>query len=132
MKLVQVLGREVGHGGRIPRGFQMAWYEPRRRVGVYFPSPLHWILRALREFAYRLRVALQAPALERADVFAMQRMHRERQRLAEEYARGYLSGWRECFESCMAAVEDEIVRMDDVWDATALLLDDGTHENESN
>jgi hypothetical protein len=132
MKLVQVFGREVGHGGRIPRGFQMAWYEPRRRVGVYFPSPLHWILRALRELAYRLRVALQAPALERADVFAMQRTHRERQRLAEEYARGYLSGWRECFETCMAAVEDEIVRMDDVWDASALLLDDGKHENESN
>ena len=29
----------------IPRGWQMAWYEPRRRIGVYYPAPLHWLLR---------------------------------------------------------------------------------------
>ena len=48
---MQIVAREVGHGGMIPRGWQMAWYEPRRRVGVYYPSPLHWMLRAMREIA---------------------------------------------------------------------------------
>ncbi len=41
--------KEVSHGGIIPRGWKLAWYEPRRRVGVYCPAPLHWIFRAARE-----------------------------------------------------------------------------------
>jgi hypothetical protein len=113
--------REAGHGAQIPRGWQMAWYEPRRRIGVYYPAPLHWILRALREFAYRLRVALRAPCIERADALAMQRSHRDRQCLADEYARGYLAGWRECFHTCLEAVEEEIARADKVWDVGDLL-----------
>ncbi|MGA3294394.1 MAG: hypothetical protein ABSE45_10485 [Candidatus Acidiferrales bacterium] len=115
------LRREVGHGGIVPRRWRMAWYEPRRRVGVYYPAPLHWVVWALREFAYRLRVALRAPRLERAEVFEMQRAYRERQRLADEYARGYLAGWRECFRECLQAVEEEITRTDDVWEMGALL-----------
>ncbi|MGB0034010.1 MAG: hypothetical protein WBP79_00880 [Candidatus Acidiferrales bacterium] len=121
MKTLSTFRREVGHGGIVPRGYQMAWYEPRRRVGVYFPAPLHWILRALRDFGYRLRVALRAPGMECAEVFEMQRTQRERQRLAEEYARGYMAGWRECFEACLDAVEDEISRVDDVWEIGAWL-----------
>jgi hypothetical protein len=99
----------------------MAWYEPRRRIGVYYPAPLHLALRALREFSYRLRVAIQAPRMEHADILAMQRSHRDRQRLAEEYARGYLVGWRECFDTCLAAVESEIARSDQIWDVGDLL-----------
>jgi hypothetical protein len=108
---------EVGHGGTVPRGWRMAWYEPRRRMGVYYPPPLHWLLRALREFLYRVRTAFDAPALERAEVFAMQRTHRQRERLAEEYARGYLAGWHECFHTCLDAVEEEMGRADMAWDA---------------
>lgn len=110
------LRREAGHGAIIPRGWHMAWYEPRRRVGIYYPVPLHWILRALREFAYRLRIALRAPPVEQVDVFAMQRSCRERQSLADEYARGYLAGWRECFDTCLEAIEEEIARSDEIWD----------------
>ena len=132
MKLTKRFCREVGHGGIVPRGFQMAWYEPRRRVGVYFPAPLHWAIRALREFRYRLRVALRAPAIEQAEVFEMQRTHRERHRLAEEYAHGYLTGWQECFETCLAAVEEEISRVDSVWDAGALLLNPPTETPKDN
>ena len=109
------LRRELGPGGRVPRGFRMAWYEPRRRVGIYVPAPLHWALRVLREFAYRLRLALRAPAIERKQFFDMQRIHSERQRLADEYARGYLSGWRECFRACLEAVEEEIARADETF-----------------
>jgi len=115
------LRREAGCGAIIPRGWQMAWYEPRRRVGVYYPAPLHWILRAFREFSYRIRLALQAPRMEHAEVLAMQRSHSERQRFADEYARGYLAGWRECFHTCLEAVEEEISRVDEIWNVGDLL-----------
>ena len=125
------LRREAGHGGVVPRGYGMAWYEPRRRVGVYFPAPLHLIARALREIAYRCRVAMKAPAIERAEVFEMQRTHRERERLADEYARGYLNGWRECFSACLTVVEDELDRGQETWSAGALLTDFGDAPREN-
>ena len=28
------LRKEVAHGGRVPRGWHLAWYEPRRRVAA--------------------------------------------------------------------------------------------------
>jgi len=115
------LRMEAGHGAAIPRGWQMAWYEPRRRVGVYYPAPLHWVLRALREIGYRVGLALRAPDMEHADLLAMQRSHSERQRFADEYARGYLAGWRECFHTCLEAVEEEIGRADEIWDVGDLL-----------
>src|ERR1700722_19163571 len=105
-----VLRKEAGHGKAVPAGWRMAWYEPRRRVGVYFPAPLHFMFRALRELVYRWRTAVAAPSIEHAEVFEMQREHRERERMADEYARGYLNGWRECFRACLAVVEDELER----------------------
>lgn len=121
MRTIMKLRREVGHGKNVPRGWRMAWYEPRRRVGVYFPVPLHRIARAAREFSYRLRIALRVPPIERAQVFEIQRTHRDRHRLADEYARGYLAGWRECFQTCLEAVEEELVRTDDVWEIGGML-----------
>jgi hypothetical protein len=99
----------------------MAWYEPRRRVGSYYPAPLNWLLRAMREISYRLRIALRAPLIECAQAFEMQRKHRERERLADEYARGYLAGWRECFQTCLDAVEKEMGRVEEVWDIGSIL-----------
>lgn len=110
------LRREVGHGGVVPDGWRLAWYEPPRRVGIYYPAPLHWVLRGLRECSYRLRVALCAPRIERARAFEMNRAHRDRQRLADEYARGYMAGWRECYDACLDAVEEEITRASDAWE----------------
>src|SRR6185437_5248629 len=110
MKLNLRLRKEVGHGGMIPRGWQMAWYEPRRRVGVYYPSPWHWIARGMRHVIYRVRLALDALGMEGAQCLAIQRANGERQRLADEYARGYMRGWRECFRTCVDAIEDEMSR----------------------
>jgi len=118
-----MLRREVSHGGAIPRGWQFAWYEPRRRVAIYYPPPLHWLLRAIREIGHRVRVALDAPTIERAQIFEMQRIYRERQRLAEEYSRGYLVGWHECFRACLEIVEDELTRPADLLDIGAFLAD---------
>lgn len=123
MKLFNRLRKEVSSGGVVPHGWQMAWYEPRRRIGVYYPAPLNWVLRALREFSYRLQIALRAPGLERAQVFEMQRTHRERERLAEEYARGYMLGWHECSEACLEAVEGEMARVDEAFDLSLWLSD---------
>jgi hypothetical protein len=117
--------REVSYGGVVPRGWRMAWYEPRRRVGVYYPAPLNWIVRAVREFNYRLRLALEAPGIEAAQFFAMQRAHYQRQRAADEYARGYMTGWRECFHACVEAIEDEMSHADEAWEVGALLTGGG-------
>ncbi len=121
MNSPQKLRREVGHGGAIPSGWRLAWYEPRRRVGVYFPAPLHWVLYALREFYHRVRLAVRAPGIECAQVFELHRAHRHRQELADEYARGYMAGWHECFEACLVAVEKELTRTGDAWDLGSLL-----------
>jgi hypothetical protein len=123
MKIVNSLRKEVTHGGVIPRGWQMAWYEPRRRVGVYYPAPLNWVLRVMRELIHRARMAVRAPGIEHEEVFQMQRLHKEHERMAEEYARGYMSGWRECFQTCLTAVEEEISHADQTWDISALLPD---------
>jgi hypothetical protein len=121
MNVFTGLRKEISHGGNIPPGYQLAWYEPRRRIGIYFPAPLHWLLRALRELNHRVQIAVKAPRIERDEVFQMQRAHRERQRLAEEYARGYMAGWHECFHTCLDAVEEEIARVDDAWQIGTLL-----------
>jgi hypothetical protein len=121
MKTRVRLRREVSHGGVVPSGWRMAWYEPPRRVAIYYPAPLPWVLRGLREVSYRIRVALHAPRIERAQAFEMNRAHRERQRLADEYARGYLCGWRECYDACLDAVEEEITRTSEAWEIGDLL-----------
>jgi len=113
---------EVSHGARPRRGWRFAWYEPRRRVAVYFPAPLHWLMRAARELVHRMRLACEAPTIECAEIFRMQRAHRERQRLAEEYSRGYLVGWHECFRDCLSVVEEELSRPHELLDVAALLL----------
>jgi len=117
------LRRELPHGARIPRGWRMAWYLPRRRVGVYYPRPLHRLLRVAREVCYHLRMALRAPNIEGLQALDMQRAHHDRQRLADEYARGYLAGWQECFRACLTAVEEELAGSGDLWDLGALLTD---------
>ena len=118
------LRREIGRGGVIPRGWKLAWYEPRRRIGVYYPVPLHWIARMLCEFGYRLRLALRAPRVERAEFMAMQRTYTNQQRMADEYSRGYMAGWRECYQACVDAIEGEMDRAEEVWDVGALLTNE--------
>lgn len=117
------LRHEASHGGNVPRGWRMAWYEPRRRIGVYYPAPLHWLLRLLRGSIYRIRIALRAPNREGAQIFEMQRAHQHRLRLSEEYANGYMAGWRECYEVCVEAMQEELSRPDTIWDVGALLVD---------
>jgi len=121
MKKLLRLRKEVSHGGIIPRGWKLAWYEPRRRVGVYCPAPLHRIFRIARECFRRARLALRAPTIECAEVFEMQRRHRDRERQAEHYARGYFNGWHECFHVCLETVEEEITRGSNLWDIGDLL-----------
>lgn len=94
-----ILRDELGHGAEARRGWKLAWYEPRRRVGIFLPAPLHRLARAIRELKWRIAVALRAPTRERQDVFDLQRDHRERQKLAAEFTRGYLRGWQECLEA---------------------------------
>ena len=105
MKRRDIIGRVLTFGAPIPRGWRLAWYEPQRRVGVYFPMPLHWLAAAAREITWRIGIAWNAARRERHESHEMQRIFRERQRLAEEYAAGYLAGWHECLDACLAALE---------------------------
>ncbi|MGC2422531.1 MAG: hypothetical protein WA405_12880 [Candidatus Acidiferrales bacterium] len=132
MNIPLKLGREMGHGGWIPRGWKMAWYDPCHRAGVYYPVPLHWVVRALREFNYRLRIALRAPVMECRQVFEMQRKQREQQRAAEQYTRGYLAGWHKCFAMCLEEMEEELKRTDVVWDIGSVLAELEKHSRMSN
>lgn len=100
-----LLKRELGHG-REPRcGWRLAWYEPRRRVGVYYPAPFHLLARALREIHYRAGLAWRAPTREQHDIFDLQRVQREREKLAAEYSRGYLRGWQDSFDQWVEAID---------------------------
>jgi hypothetical protein len=119
MSLAHYFQKEIPAGGRIPTGWYVAWFEPRRRVAVYSPLGLHWVFRFAREAASRARAAFAAPSIERVEELDMERAYRERQRLADEYTRGYLRGWREC----LAAVEDELAETNDVWSVGAVLTD---------
>jgi hypothetical protein len=121
MNPVRCLQKSVVQGGRIPWGWRRAWQEPKRRAAVYSPAGLHWIFRLARELVHRVCGAIAAPSIEVAEAFEIERTHRERQRLAEEYSRGYLAGWRGCFDACMAAVEDELANASDVWEMGELL-----------
>ncbi len=100
-----ILKCELGHGAEPRPGWRLAWYEPRRRVGVFFPAPLHLLARAIRELKWRIGVAWRAPTRERHEVFDLQRVQREQQKLAAEFARGYLRGWAECIDAWAEAVE---------------------------
>lgn len=123
--------REIGHGGVVPRGWRMAWYEPRRRTGIYYPAPLHWLLRTLRGCLYRLRIALRSPGRDGAQFFEMQRAHFTRRQLSEEYANGYMAGWQECYEVCVAAVQEELARPGTIWELGAALLDESQEHKEN-
>jgi hypothetical protein len=102
-----MLWREVAPGGRTPLGWRMAWFDPMRHVAVYMPIPLHWLARVAREFEWRARMALMLPGRDRQTVIEAQQEFQVRQRLSNECSRGFLQGWRECFDACADAWGDE-------------------------
>ena|SRR5271154_951587 len=68
-----LIGREISWGAHIPRGWNMAWNEPRRRVAVYFPAPLHWFARVARDLQWRIQLAWNAAPQERHESGEMHR-----------------------------------------------------------
>jgi hypothetical protein len=99
--------REIAEGMGVPRGWHCAWREPKRGVMVCMRAPFHRIAGVWRAFAWRMHVANLAASQEEQERWEMGIRGRERQRLAEEYASGYMSGWRECYEACKAAFAAE-------------------------
>jgi hypothetical protein len=102
-----ILMRELAPGVAAPVGWRMGWFDPMRHVAIYFPAPLHWLARAAREVKWRVQLAVKSPGMDTERILAAQKQYGERMKLADEYARGYLEGWRECFESCAEIFEDE-------------------------
>lgn len=54
--------------------------------------------------------------MEREAAYAQQHL------LAEEYSRGYLEGWQDCYAACLAAVEEEASRKSEIWTAGDMLV----------
>jgi len=131
MSFFKRLWKEVPQGGIAPTGWRMAWYEPQRQVEVHTAMPLHWLARTLREIRYRINVAVTAPAMDQEQALVLERAHKDRERLAEEYSNGYMAGWRECFDACLQAVEEEITSADEVWRMGAALADSATSRREN-
>jgi hypothetical protein len=78
---------------------------------VCYPWPASWLARQWREFVWRIACAahvLVGPGREKLEVADAQRIYRERQIIAEEFAAGYLNGWQECFDACMEAIDEEL------------------------
>ena len=105
--------RELGQSARMPLGYGLAWVDWSRRVAVCYPWPANWLARQWREFVWRIERAAHAlggPGPEEQQVADAQRIYRERQILAEEFAAGYLTGWQECLDACVETIEEQVER----------------------
>ncbi len=89
--------------------------ERARRLMAGCGAVVEWLDRARREVAWRIGLAVHAPSVEWQRAAEARRIYLEQRRLSEEYARGYLCAWRECFDACMEAIEDEIVAFEASW-----------------
>jgi len=96
---------------------------PGREVCTSKPSstPRSLIGRLTREVTYRWRLLWEAPSAARAYEMNSKTKYAERQRLVEEYARGYLEGWHECYAACLDAVEESVSQKSEIWAAGDLL-----------
>ncbi len=102
---------DLPRGRHIPLGYGLAWVDMSRWVAVCVPWPLNLIARWWRAGNWRVRRVARALAglgIDAQFVADSQRIYREEQALAEQYAAGYLSGWEECFDACLEAVQEEL------------------------
>jgi len=102
------------------------WRLFRRRSGGStrrgsLAAPLEWLAGTVRDWALRFGVNGRFSKLENRRAAELRRAQEERERLSREYSEGYMAGWRECFETCLQAVEDEIASADDLWRMGAAL-----------
>ena len=84
-------------------------------------TTLQRIVRVFRDWTSRLRGAFTTRPPRKPKSQETKLSHLDRERLAHEYSQGYMAGWRECFETCLRAVEDEIATAEDVWHMGAVL-----------
>lgn len=105
--------RELVQDAKMPLGYGLAWVDWSRRVAVCYPWPANWLARQWREFVWRIERAarvFRGPGPEEQQVADAQRIYRERQILAEEFATGYLTGWQECLDACVETIEQQVER----------------------
>lgn len=100
--------------------WRVEWRARARRAVSAVRTTIELICRGWRELTRRTGLALNAPSLEWQRAADERRAYLVRKRLTEEYSRGYLCGWQECFETCMQAIEDEIGALEEsLWEAPA-------------
>lgn len=94
---------------------------PRCRTATTGTGRRNWVDRLAAEVVHRCRIALFAPTIQRTLAIERERAHAEREKLAEEYAHGYLDGWHECYATCLEAVEESVAGKRDIWAAGELI-----------
>jgi hypothetical protein len=74
------------------------------------------VKRDYRELRHRVGLLFFGPTLEEIAAEEAENRQIKKAVLANEYAKGYMAGWHECFRACLEAVEEEISRVGDGFD----------------
>jgi len=88
----------------IPSGFRTAWIDSSRNVRVLYRWPVHLLMRCLLEGCWRLEKFVQGPSRLQCGWERNHQLQFDLERLAQEYAQGYLEGWQECFDQVRTVI----------------------------
>ena len=103
--------KELARDTKMPPNYELAWMDWSRGVAVCYPWPMNWLARQWHGFVWRITrasCAFRGLGPEEQHVADAQRIYRQRQILAEEFAEGYLTGWQECLDACIETIEQQI------------------------
>ena len=95
--------------------------ENGKQLNASSPERRNWVVRLTAAVANILQLSScmrPAKSMARTD---QPREFAERERFADEYARGYLAGWHECYAACLEEVERSVSKDGDVWIAAQVL-----------
>lgn len=84
-----------------------------------------WTAWLVREIVNRCRLALFSPTFEKYLELQSKWKDQHQQRMAEEYAKGYLDGWHECYAACLDAVEHPVGEDAEIWAVADLFEQSG-------
>jgi hypothetical protein len=84
-----------------------------------------WTARLVREIVNRCRLVLFSPTFGKYLEIQSKWKDQQQQRMAEEYAKGYLDGWHECYAACLDAVEHPVGEDAEIWTVADLFTQPG-------
>lgn len=91
-------------------------------IGKFMHSEESRVAWFFEEILYRCRLVISAPTRQQALKNEREAAHSQQHELAEEYSKGYLEGWHDCYAACLAAIEEEASRKNEIWTAGDMLV----------